>query len=76
MEHSQSVLSRFYPYTEPSIGVDLQCAICEGDGCSACHRGWLGNHTRCRNGSSQVLKHLDLIVLPFRESLLDWAQLV
>ena len=33
---------KFYPYTEPSVGVDLQCAICNGDGCSACHgAGWV-----------------------------------
>ena len=33
---------KFYPYTEPSIGVDLQCAICKGDGCGACHgAGWV-----------------------------------
>lgn len=33
---------KFYPYTEPSIGVDLGCAICRGDGCEACHgAGWV-----------------------------------
>ena len=28
---------KFYPYTEPSIGLDLQCGICKGKGCGACH---------------------------------------
>ena len=33
---------KFYPYTEPSVGVDLQCAICDSGGCSACHgSGWV-----------------------------------
>ena len=33
---------KFYPYTEPSMGVDLQCSLCVGSGCSACHEsGWV-----------------------------------
>lgn len=39
---------KFYPYTEPSIGVDLQCGACggtgevAGEGCPACHSaGWV-----------------------------------
>ena len=33
---------KFYPYTEPSVGVDLACAICDGEGCEACHgAGWV-----------------------------------
>ena len=33
---------KFYPYTEPSVGVDLACAICNGAGCEACHdAGWV-----------------------------------
>ncbi|MBN2800525.1 MAG: phenylalanine--tRNA ligase subunit alpha [Deltaproteobacteria bacterium] len=33
---------KFYPYTEPSVGVDLSCAVCGGAGCSACHgAGWV-----------------------------------
>lgn len=36
---------KFYPYTEPSIGVDLSCSVCDGAGridgrpCEACHGG-------------------------------------
>lgn len=33
---------KFYPYTEPSIGVDLSCGSCGGDGCDSCHgAGWV-----------------------------------
>ncbi|MCO4745602.1 MAG: phenylalanine--tRNA ligase subunit alpha [Proteobacteria bacterium] len=33
---------KFYPYTEPSIGVDLACVHCDGAGCEACHQaGWV-----------------------------------
>lgn len=33
---------KFYPYTEPSVGVDIQCGSCAGAGCEACHHaGWV-----------------------------------
>lgn len=33
---------KYYPYTEPSIGLDVQCGVCDGEGCSACHdAGWV-----------------------------------
>jgi phenylalanyl-tRNA synthetase alpha chain len=33
---------KFYPYTEPSVGVDLECGSCQGAGCEACHgAGWV-----------------------------------
>ncbi|HMV66528.1 MAG TPA: phenylalanine--tRNA ligase subunit alpha [Myxococcota bacterium] len=33
---------KFYPYTEPSVGVDLACSVCDGAGCDACHgAGWV-----------------------------------
>jgi phenylalanyl-tRNA synthetase alpha chain len=32
----------FFPYTEPSVEVDLGCIACGGKGCRACkHTGWL-----------------------------------
>jgi phenylalanyl-tRNA synthetase alpha chain len=32
----------FFPFTEPSVEVDIQCVICEGKGCSVCKQsGWL-----------------------------------
>ena len=33
---------KFYPYTEPSVGVDLACTRCDGAGCASCHdAGWV-----------------------------------
>lgn len=33
---------KFYPYTEPSVGVDLACGSCDTEGCEACHgAGWV-----------------------------------
>jgi phenylalanyl-tRNA synthetase alpha chain len=39
---------KFYPYTEPSVGVDFACSVCGGEGtfengpCEACHgAGWV-----------------------------------
>lgn len=33
---------KFYPYTEPSVGVDVSCGVCGGSGCEACHgAGWV-----------------------------------
>ena len=32
----------FFPFTEPSAEVDIQCVICGGKGCRVCsHSGWL-----------------------------------
>ncbi len=32
----------FFPFTEPSAEVDIQCVMCKGDGCRVCsHTGWL-----------------------------------
>jgi len=32
----------FFPFTEPSVEVDIQCVICGGKGCSVCKgTGWL-----------------------------------
>ncbi|MCX5908978.1 MAG: phenylalanine--tRNA ligase subunit alpha [Deltaproteobacteria bacterium] len=32
----------FFPFTEPSAEVDIQCVICRGEGCAVCKRtGWL-----------------------------------
>lgn len=33
---------KYYPYTEPSIGLDVSCTNCLGEGCEACHdNGWI-----------------------------------
>lgn len=32
----------FFPFTEPSAEVDIQCVMCKGEGCRVCsHTGWL-----------------------------------
>ncbi len=32
----------FFPFTEPSAEIDIQCVICRGDGCRVCsYTGWL-----------------------------------
>lgn len=32
----------YFPFTEPSSEVDIQCVMCEGKGCRVCsHTGWL-----------------------------------
>jgi phenylalanyl-tRNA synthetase alpha chain len=36
------IRSSYFPFTEPSIEVDVDCIICSGKGCSLCKRsGWL-----------------------------------
>ena len=41
-DHPIRFKPKFYPYTEPSVGVDMQCSACHADGCSACHgAGWV-----------------------------------
>jgi phenylalanyl-tRNA synthetase alpha chain len=32
----------FFPFTEPSVEVDVSCFLCDGSGCAACkHSGWV-----------------------------------
>jgi len=34
--------SSFFPFTEPSVEIDVQCAMCGGKGCRTCSQtGWL-----------------------------------
>jgi len=34
--------SSYFPFTEPSLEVDVSCLVCGGRGCSLCkHTGWL-----------------------------------
>lgn len=47
-DHRIRFKPKFYPYTEPSVGVDLECSVCHGHGldmgrqCEACHgAGWV-----------------------------------
>jgi phenylalanyl-tRNA synthetase alpha chain len=42
-EHRQvRIRSSYFPFTEPSIEVDMDCIVCAGQGCGLCKRtGWL-----------------------------------
>ncbi len=32
----------YYPFTEPSVAFDVQCVVCDGQGCASCKRtGWM-----------------------------------
>ena len=32
----------YFPFTEPSSEIDVQCVMCQGKGCNVCgHTGWL-----------------------------------
>jgi phenylalanyl-tRNA synthetase alpha chain len=36
------IRSSYFPFTEPSIEVDVECIVCGGEGCGLCKRsGWL-----------------------------------
>ncbi len=44
--YGEDVITRFrphfFPFTEPSVEVDMQCMACHGDGCNVCGKtGWL-----------------------------------
>ena len=41
-DRSIRVRPHFFPFTEPSIEVDVDCGLCGGAGCRSCkHSGWL-----------------------------------
>ncbi|MDX2480176.1 MAG: phenylalanine--tRNA ligase subunit alpha, partial [Desulfuromusa sp.] len=40
--HSVRFRPSFFPFTEPSAEVDIECVICGGEGCRVCGKtGWL-----------------------------------
>jgi len=48
----------YFPFTEPSAEVDIQCVMCGGDGCRVCgHTGWL-EVGGCGMVHPQVLKNV------------------
>ena len=50
----------YFPFTEPSSEVDIQCVMCEGEGCRVCsHTGWL-EVLGCGMVHPQVFKHADI----------------
>jgi phenylalanyl-tRNA synthetase alpha chain len=41
-ERQVRIRSSYFPFTEPSIEVDMDCLVCRGKGCGLCKRsGWL-----------------------------------
>ncbi|MFL5242403.1 MAG: phenylalanine--tRNA ligase subunit alpha [Gemmataceae bacterium] len=41
-ERQVRIRSSYFPFTEPSIEVDMDCIVCKGRGCSLCKKsGWL-----------------------------------
>lgn len=41
-ERKLKVRNSYFPFTEPSVEVDVDCFLCEGRGCSVCkHTGWV-----------------------------------
>jgi phenylalanyl-tRNA synthetase alpha chain len=50
----------YFPFTEPSAEVDIQCVICGGDGCRVCsHTGWL-EVLGCGMVHPEVLSHVNV----------------
>jgi phenylalanyl-tRNA synthetase alpha chain len=41
-DRSMRFRSSYFPFTEPSVEVDMDCILCEGTGCAVCkYTGWL-----------------------------------
>ena len=50
----------YFPFTEPSAEVDIQCVMCSGEGCRVCsHTGWL-EVLGCGMVHPNVFKHVDI----------------
>ena len=50
----------YFPFTEPSSEVDIQCVMCEGEGCRICsHTGWL-EVLGCGMVHPNVLAHVNV----------------
>jgi len=50
----------YFPFTEPSAEVDIQCVICEGEGCRVCsHTGWL-EIMGCGMIHPEVFRHVEI----------------
>tara|TARA_E500000075_G_scaffold92111_1_gene83528 strand:- start:196 stop:597 length:402 start_codon:yes stop_codon:yes gene_type:complete len=50
----------YFPFTEPSAEVDIQCSNCLGDGCRVCgYTGWL-EVMGCGMVHPNVFKHCDV----------------
>lgn len=50
----------FFPFTEPSAEVDIECAMCSGGGCRVCkHTGWL-EVLGCGMVHPEVFRHVGI----------------
>jgi phenylalanyl-tRNA synthetase alpha chain len=50
----------YFPFTEPSAEVDIQCVMCGGEGCRVCsHTGWL-EVLGCGMIHPEVFRHVDI----------------
>ena len=50
----------YFPFTEPSAEVDIQCVMCGGDGCRVCsHTGWL-EVLGCGMVHPEVFRHVNI----------------
>ncbi len=50
----------YFPFTEPSAEVDIQCVMCGGEGCRVCsHTGWL-EVMGCGMVHPEVFRHVDI----------------
>lgn len=50
----------YFPFTEPSAEVDIECVMCSGDGCRVCsHTGWL-EVMGCGMVHPEVFRHGDI----------------
>ncbi|HHS89027.1 MAG TPA: phenylalanine--tRNA ligase subunit alpha [Rhodobacteraceae bacterium] len=50
----------YFPFTEPSAEVDIQCVMCDGEGCRVCsHTGWL-EVMGCGMVHPEVFRHVDI----------------
>ena len=50
----------YFPFTEPSAEVDIQCVMCGGEGCRVCsHTGWL-EVLGCGMVHPNVLEQVDI----------------
>jgi phenylalanyl-tRNA synthetase alpha chain len=50
----------YFPFTEPSAEVDIQCVMCEGEGCRVCSQtGWL-EVLGCGMVHPNVLQHVNI----------------
>lgn len=50
----------YFPFTEPSAEVDIQCVMCSGEGCRVCgHTGWI-EIMGCGMVDPEVFRHVNI----------------